>query len=369
MKILTFLALFFQFNLIGQILKDPIAKNWIVEGLDKTYNFEFIEAEEIYNKIKAKYPNNPAYSTLMHMMLYTQYAPIKDFPKAKSQYLFYLNKSVELSEKLIEVNENDPEAIFFMLSSLGSLAAWQADNNEMLKAVNTARKAFPYMKKGMKLTEVQSDFLYTTGLYNYYIVQYPEDHPIVKPFMIFFSDGNKKLGLHQLDLSSKKSLFTNTESAYYSAYIYLKHEARADKAMVFINNLVLKYPNNLLFKIRQAECLIDLNKIELAQPIVNELITKTGSIYPVTGNIFQGIIEEKFKKNDKEAAILYKKALKIKPDLRYTQDYHAMANLGLGRIALRENNKKMAKEYLKKVLEMSEYKMTTIEAERLLKGL
>ncbi|MES2795938.1 MAG: hypothetical protein V4683_08235, partial [Bacteroidota bacterium] len=99
-------------------MKDPIAKSWIIEGLNKSYNFQFAEAEEIYNKIKVKYPNNPAYSTLMHMMLYTQYAPVKDYPKGKSLYLYHLNKSVELSEKMIQKNENDTEGIFFMLSSL-----------------------------------------------------------------------------------------------------------------------------------------------------------------------------------------------------------------------------------------------------------
>lgn len=368
LKKLLFLLLL-AFATKSQVLKDPVAKAWIIDGLNKTYNFQFAEAEEIYAKIKAKYPNNPAYNTLMHMMLYTQYAPVADSPKAKAQYIFHLNKALELSEKQIEKNENDTEGIFFMLSSLGSLAAWQADNDEMMKAVNTARKAFPYMKKGMKLTEVQADFLYTTGLYNYYIEQYPEDHPIVKPFMIFFSDGNKKLGLSQLELCSKKAVFTNIEAAYYANYIYLKHENRPDKALNILNNLVEKYPNNLLFKAKQAECMIAIARVEPAKVIINELLATSGRIYPVMAQILKGIIEEKFNKNDKEATISYKKGLKTPADVRYTQDYHAMAYLGLGRISLREGNKTLAKAYLKKAIELSEYTSTTSEAKRLLKTL
>lgn len=364
------IALFFlSFFAESQILKDPIARTWIIDGLNKSYNFQFDEAEEIYNKIKAKYPNNPAYSTLMQMMLYTQYAPIKDYPVAKNKYLAHLNKSVELSEKLIDKNSNDTEGIFFMLSSLGSLAAWQADNDEMMKAVNTARKAFPFMKKGMKLTDIQPDFLFTTGLYNYYIEQYPEDHPIVKPFMIFFSDGNKKTGLSQMELCSKKALFTPSEAAFYSAYIYLKHENRPDKALVFINSLLEKFPNNLLFKSKQAECLVGMSKYELAQNVVVDLRKSSGRVYPIAGDVFQGIIDEKLHKKDKEAALYYKKALKTPTDVRYTQDYHAMAYLGLGRIALREKNKANAKAYLKKAVEMSEYSSTTAEAKKYLKEL
>ena len=362
-----FLFLIISFFSHGQVLKDPIAKAWIVEGLNKTYNFQFAEAEEIYAKIKAKYPNSPTYNTLMHMMLYTQYAPVADYPKAKAQYLYHLNKAVELSEKLAEKNENDTEGIFYMLSSLGSLAAWQADNDEMMKAVNIARKAFPYMKKGMKQLDAQADFLFTTGLYNYYIEQYPEDHPLVKPFMIFFTDGNKKLGLSQLELCSKKAVFTPVESAYYAAYIYLKHENRPDKAFIFMNGLSEKYPNNLLFKTRLAECYIGLNKMDKADEIATSLLNSSGRIYPVAGNIFKGILHEKFEKNDKEATLFYRKGLKTPSDVRYTQDYHAMAYLGLGRIALREGKKTLAKEYLKKALEQSEYTTTKAEAKKLLK--
>jgi tetratricopeptide (TPR) repeat protein len=363
------LLLPFTYTTYGQILKDAQMKSVVVDGLNKSYNFQFAEAEENYKQIKLKYPNNPAYYTLMHMMLYTQYAPIKDHPKIKAQYLYHLNKAVELSEKMIKKNENDAEAIFFMLSSLGSLAAWEADNDEMLKGVNTARKAFPNMKKGMKLTESHPDFLFTTGLYNYYIEQYPEDHPIVKPFMIFFSDGNKKLGLSQMEQCSKKAIFTYVESGYYAAYIYLKHENRPDKALPILDYLLEKYPNNLLFRTKYTEALIGLNKFELANKSIENLVNQQGKFYPVAVNIFKGIIEEKLNKNDKDAIIYYKKALKIPIDVRLTKDYHAMGHLGLGRIALRENNKVLARQYLKKAAELSEYVSTSAEAKRYLKDL
>jgi tetratricopeptide (TPR) repeat protein len=366
---LIVLLFFITYYSPAQLLKDPTAKTWVIDGLNKAYNFQFTEAEEQYIKIKSKYPASPAYHVLMQMMLYSQFAPIKDNLKAKNQYIYHLNKSLELAENMIDKNENDTEAIFYMLSSLGSLAAWQSDNDEMMKAVNTARKAFPYMKKGMKLIDIQSDFLYTTGLYNFYIEQYPEDHPLVKPFMIFFSDGNKKLGLQQLDNCSNKAIFTYAEASYYSAYIYIKHESKYEKALQFINQLTEKYPNNLLFKSRKAECLLFLNKTDLAQPLVEELVKSNGKVYPLIGHTLQGVLDEKHNKSDKAAQIEYRKALKIPLDVRFTKDYHAMAYLGLGRIAIREKQNSQAKAFLKKAIDLSEYKSITAEAKILLKKL
>ena len=67
--------------------------------------------------------------------------------------------------------------------------------------------------------------------------------------------------------------------------------------------------------------------------------------------------------------MFYKKALKTPPDVRFTQNYHAMAWLGLGRIALRENKKSVAKDNFKMTLKLSEYKSVNNEAQKYLKGL
>ncbi len=353
----------------AQILADQQIKAVITEGLDYCYNFEFEKAKASYAKVQQKYPNSPAYATLMHMLLFTQYAPVKDYPKAKALYLQYLHKSVELSEKLIAKNENDPEAIFFMLSSLGSLAAWQGDNDEMMKAVNTARKAYPYMKKGLKLTDKQADFMFTSGLYNYYVEQYPEDHPIIKPFMIFFSDGNKKLGIQQLEACNQKAIFTFNEAGYYYAYINIKHENRPDKALAMLEKLHQKYPNNLLYLSRIAECLVATGRYTEAKKLTERLAKENGNVYPMAALVCEGIIHEKHDKNDIQAQAHYQKALKYPIDVRYTQDYHAMAYLGLGRIAIRAKKNKEAQTYLNKAISMSEYQSTTAEAKRLLKSM
>jgi len=54
-----------------------------------------------------------------------------------------------------------------------------------MKAVSYARKAYAFMKIGIKNTERQPEFLYSSGIYNYYRVAYPELHPIIKPLMVF----------------------------------------------------------------------------------------------------------------------------------------------------------------------------------------
>ncbi len=60
-----------------------------------------------------------------------------------------------------------------------------------------------------------------------------------------------------------------------------------------MNNLVEKYPNNLLFETKKAECLVNLGRYDTAKPIIEKLMKAQGKVYPLAGNLFQGVIEEK----------------------------------------------------------------------------
>lgn len=340
--------------IFAQILQDVEYKNKIVQALHKMYNFEFAETDKYINQIKEKYPNSPCAYTISYMKLYLQYAPLSQHPQIQKVYLANVNKALELAEKTLNTNPNDVECTFFAMSALGNLTAWQADSDQMMKAVNTARLAFPLVKKGMKMIEVQNDFLFTTGLYNYYIEQYPEDHPIVKPFMVFFGDGNKKLGLSQLDKSYRQSLFTGVESAYYCIYIYLKHENRPDKALTYVLNLLEKYPKNIMLLSRKAEAQLALGQTNEIAEIVAKLNQTGGGIYPIMADYFEGKAAM-LKNNDATAEKKFLEVIKSKMEIKYTKQYVSMAYIDLATLAVEAKKYDLAKQYLKKVDELAEY--------------
>lgn len=349
----------------GQILNDAPTQQIILQSLDNIYNYEFVEAVELAKKVKAKYPNHPVNTLLQATQLYWQYLPLGDSPKMKQAYTNALAECIKQGEAL--KGKYDLEANFFLLAAHSYLAMQDSDEGSFMKALGEAKRAYTYMKRGFELTEKNPEFYFSTGLYNYYVEQYPEDHPIVKPFMIFFQDGDKPRGLQQLDIGFRKAIFTRTESAYYLIYIYLKAENKPDKALNYTSQLYQKYPNNPLYLTRHAEALTLMGRYEDAEPLVQRLVKLSGKIFPVAGEIFEGIIQEKQYKNDKQAAALYQHALKMPADERFTEDYHAFAYCGIARIAHRAGDKAKAKEYYKKALSIAEYKFTIAEAKAYLK--
>ncbi len=251
----------------------------------------------------------------------------------------------------------------------------ESDAGNRMAALGESKKAFGFMKQGFKLKEKYPEFYLTTGLYNFYVEQYPEDHPMLKPFMWFFADGDKELGLQQLEIASRKGIFTKTEALYYLTHIYQRYRADPAKSLEFSQKLVSSYPKNLLFVTRHVESLMAGGKYQEAQPFVTQLSQSTDKIYLSAAHTFQGVIEEKQHRNLAGAKDSYQKALQLSASgnqdaatQAYTKEFYALAYSGLGRIAAQEGDKASARGYYKKSLNLTERSTTIKEAKAYLKG-
>ncbi|SDM79518.1 tetratricopeptide repeat protein [Siphonobacter aquaeclarae] len=345
----------------SQILHDKDTQHLVLEALRNLYNFEFREAEPFQQKIRARYPDHPVNPLLQAIQLYWQYLPLVENQAMAGKYEAYLRQSLQQAEKMRSADKHDTEATFFLLASHSYLAMLESDRGDFMKALGEAKRTYTYMRKGFKLMDQNPEFFFSTGLYNYYREQYPEDHGIVKPFMFFFQGGNKTLGLKQMDTAFEKSLFSRTEAAYYLVHVFLKHENSPARALHYSQPIYREFPENLLYLTRHAEALTLAGHYQEAEPLAQQLTQKKGYVFRSAGETFLGLILEKGKKNDAAAAAHYQRVIKEKINEQYTQDYHAMAYAGLARIADRAGQTKQAREYYAKAGKLGEYRSTLQE--------
>ena len=351
----------------AQILYDTATQNLVLEAIDHIYNYEFGEVESLARQIRAKYPNHPVNSMLKAMQLQWQYLPVKDNKAVSGQYINLLQDCL-VKAKILEKNEKTrPEAAFFSMAGHGYIALMHNYNDDKIKAAGEAKQAYDYVMEGFKYMDKNPEFYFSSGLYNYYVIRYPEDHPIVKPMLFFFKNGNREEGLRQMDVAARKGVFTRTESAFYLARIFLKHELRYDRASSYLGTLNQKYPNNPIFLMKYTEALLLLNKYEEALPYLERLKKRNDRFFPIAWRTFEGLTQEKHFKNDQEAVKSYQAALRQPFDDEYTKEYHAFAYAGLARIALRAGDRKKAGTNYKKVEDLAEYKALLKEAKAFFK--
>ncbi|MBD2757514.1 tetratricopeptide repeat protein [Spirosoma validum] len=346
----------------AQVMNDPAAQQMVVKALDDIYNLEFTEADAQIRQIMARYPQHPVGFLLRATQLDIQNLPLSENKTATAQFTQAVNQGMELSKRMLDKNEADPEAVFFMLTCHSYMASLYHNQSESLKAVGESKKAYSYLRDGFKLMDKNPDFYFTSGLYNYYVERYPMDHPIVRPFMFFFADGDIALGLKQMDVATRKAVFMRPVANYYLSHLLLKHEMNPAKASGYTKYLVEKYPNNPLFAMSYAEALLLSGKYAEARPQVQRLKQMPNKLVPLAYNTFSGMLAEFADKDDKEATQFYEIALKQPANEGYTKEYHAFAYAGLARVAARANDRNSAKTLYKKALAVGEYKSLIREA-------
>ncbi len=355
-KFLLFVLFCTPFISKAQVLYDAPTQEIVLKAIDHIYDFEFAEAEPLMKQVRAKYPNHPLNSLLKALQLQWQYLPVKDNKTMSAQYLALLQDCINKAKALEKDEKTRPEAAFFSMAGHGYIALVHNYNDDKMKAAAEGKKAYNYVMEGFKYMERNPEFYFSSGLYNYYVIRYPEDHPIVKPLVLFFKDGNKEEGLRQMDVAARKGMFTRTESAYYLARILLKHELRYEKANQYLTSLTYKYPKNPIFLMKQIESLLLLGKYEQAEDLLGRFKKYNTHFFPIAWHTFEGLLQEKHLKNDAEATKAYMVALRQPFDNEYTKEYHAFSYLGLGRIATRAGDRRKAIAYYKKAEELAEYK-------------
>ena len=259
---------------------------------------------------------------------------------------------------MLKKDENNPEAIFFHLMSRIIIMQYYADNKLSSKLIPHLGPAYKMITKGFDLTNDITDFNFSTGVYNYYREYYPKAYPVYKPVALFFPDGNAELGLKQLEQNWQDGVFLSSESLFFLTYISLYFEKDYKQALKYVKYLDEEYPNNLLYVSYNLQTLLLLNKYNKAKKEISRLesIPHENDFFKIAAKVYYGIIYEKKDKDFIKAEKYYKEALsQLKEYGGFANSYSSFAYFGLSRIYNLKKDKKTARKYHKKAIELATY--------------
>ena len=359
---------FAQSGSLPSILNNKQAYSLTERALDHIYNVEIEESEPLIRQVDQLLPNYPAVPLLKALSVRAAHYPLEPGSSSFEQMKNHLYQVIDQSEAILDEDDDHAEANFFMLSAYGLLAMYENEDGNHFKAVGQAKSAYSYLRKGFDLLDKYPDFYFSTGMYNYYRVKYPEIHTFYKSFMWFFRDGDKALGLKQIDTAFRKSLFLQAESADYLTHIYLFYEDDPQKALTYARPLVNDYPDNLYFAVNYVHSALGAEALEGLNEPIQRLIDSDKRYFRTVGNLFQGMLHEKQQRWD-EAEVAYLQSLKLNTGIEgeEAKNYRSYAYAGLARIADHEKKYPQAKSLYQNALDAAQYPPVEREAEAYLR--
>ena len=345
------------------VLKNQEVLEKVNHGLDSLYNYNFEFSDSMLKEFLQDHPDHPFPYLYEALTIYLKNFPIIPKSETDKQYVIAITRAIEKADILLKNDEENPEAIFLSLMGRLLIMQYYADNDLSSKVVPYVRKSYKLTKLGFKLTEKVIDFNFSTGLYNYYRQAYPEKHPVYKPIAYFFADGNKELGIKQLEHNSQNGTFLNAESLAFLVYISLYFEGDPNKAEKYTKQLHKKYPNNPIYTSYRIQALLLQKKYVKVVPLIKKLQRHqhNNDFFEMMMLIYSGIIEEMQNENFEQAEIFYKIAItKSEKYGSYGERSAAYAYFGLSRIH-KLKDKKQSAAYRNKAIDSTNNPHLTFE--------
>ena len=243
-----------------QWLTDSLSDMRTQRGISFVYNLQFSEGESEFRELIRLHPSHPTGYFFLAMVDWWRIVIDLNNESLDNRFVRKLNRVINLCDSILERNPNDVAALFFKGGALGFRGRLRANREQWLDAANDGRDALPIVQQAYKIAPENYDILLGMGVYNYYAAVIPEQYPIVKPLMVFFPKGDKKLGIQQLETASVNAKYAAIETSYFLLQLYYSYEEKYSQALAIASRLSARFPNNALFLRYVGRCHVNLGQ-------------------------------------------------------------------------------------------------------------
>lgn len=349
----------------GMLLLDKDIQNELGGAVDNLYNFKYALAEKQFKSLRRRYPKHPMPYFLMGLSQWWKIVPTNIRTKQFDEPFYaYMDTTITHAERLFDDNEKNFEAAFFLAAAYGFKARLHAERSDWRKATVASKNSLDYLQKSRVGNDLSPEFLFGEGLYNYYAVWISKNYPLLKPVLLFFPDGNKQLGLEQLNTVANNGFYTGIESKFFLMKIYANEENNPAAALPISRYLAYKYPDNAYFQRFYARLVFlqgSFSETErISRDILDKLSKNLSGYEAISGRYaayFLGYIYQNKYKDQQKAQEYYQQCVNFAQQTNEVNSGYALyALLNLGRIANDQKDLKTAKVHYERIKDIADKK-------------
>ncbi|MCC9168859.1 tol-pal system protein YbgF [Pontibacter harenae] len=364
-------------NIKGMLLLDRNIQYELEGAVDNMYNFKYDIAEKQFKSLRRRYPNHPLPHFLLGLSQWWKIVPTNiQTIKYDGLFFAYMDTTIQKAEKLYNEDEKNVEAAFFLAAAYGFTARLHSERSNWRKATVASKHALEFMEKAKAGNGLSPEFLFGEALFNYYSIWIHENYTFLRPVLLFFPDGDKRLGLKQLRHVANTGFYTGTEASFFLMKIYANEESNMGESLKIAQRLATKYPDNAYFQRFYARALFVQGYFTSAEHLSFEILEKLDKGMPgyeaISGRYASYIlayINQNKHRDLAKAKAYYQKAI-MYAEMTDERDsgYFINSYVNLARISDQEKDKIQAKRYYELVLKISDKKSSSHkEAKKYLK--
>jgi hypothetical protein len=268
-------------------------------------------------------------------------------------FLAYIDTAANKAQKMFDADNTNYEASFFLSAAYGFSARLHGERHDWRKATLDARRSLNYLRKSQEANGLSPEFQFGQALFNYYSVWIGENYTLLRPVLLFFPRGDKKLGLQQLRNVATNGFYTATEAKVYLIRILKNEENNAEEALPVAKQLAITYPDNGFFQRFYALLAYDQGEFTDCERVSREILDKINKGLPgyeaISGryaSYFLGYLMQTRYRDMAKAKDYFQRCIVFSESTGDTDaGFYLFANANLARIAAKEKDVDAAKRY------------------------
>lgn len=309
----------------GSIFDDPVTQAEVSEGLDELYNMKFEAAARRFERIAERYPEHPAGPFLEALNLWWKILPDLANEAHDEAFFAAMEEVIERSDRLLKQDDDAFDAMFFKGAALGFRGRLRSNRGKWLKAARDGLRAMDYVLDVVEREPDVADYAFGKGMYDYYAAAIPEKYPFLRPFALFFPDGDRQRGIEALQRTMQDGRLVRAEAVYFLLQIHYIFENDFDKSVEYAAWLRERYPDNSFFHAIEGRVYARWGRWTLSDPVFEEVYARyragrAGYNPSLAGQALFFLARSRMAYGDYEAALPHLNALQ-EPAIRDAADY------------------------------------------------
>ncbi len=220
-----------------------------VAGVNAIYALDYKTAREEIDKVLKAYPDYPIalFGRTMIEWSRFEYEFEKSNPAQAKVFEESINSSIEGIKNWLEQNKPDAQAYLALGALYGVKGRFQLANRHFIKAYFSGRKGIKYMNLAVKMDPQLYDAYIGEAIYQYYAGTLPA---VIKILAKIVVSGNAQKGIDLLNMIKDKGRFSADSAKLLLIEIAIENDKYRNPALAkqYIDEIIIKYPNNPLFR-------------------------------------------------------------------------------------------------------------------------
>ncbi len=258
-------------------------------AIDYFYQTNWVEARQIFNRLKKEEPGDPRPYFFESMMPFLEYFFVDASESLAEEFFTLSEKAVDLSSKRLESSPDDTTMVLMLSGLHGYRGLVAAGENRHRIALGSGLTGFNYTRKLLSMNTDRPDARIGRGMFYYMVGSIPSGMRWASNMVGLRADVED--GFKELKIAAESESYIRNDAKMMLMYLY-SIEERYDDALIYAEKLTDELPDNVIFLYKKAEILKQLNNNEEAMNVFRAIKNKNNPALP-------GLTEKSGKKVEK----------------------------------------------------------------------